>query len=144
MIRPTMLVRVGALVLGGMLVPAASASAQSGSQTLGSVRVTRSVLANGEALAAGTYTLRLSADTPSAVVGQTPAQSRWVEFVQNGQVKGREVATVLTSAEIKTVVRQPGPEPGASATALLTGGDYLRIWVNRGGTNYLVHLAVAK
>lgn len=144
MVRPTMLVRVGALVLGGMLVHAASASAQSGSQTLGSVRVTKNVLANGEALAAGTYTLRVSADTPSVVVGQTPTQSRWVEFVQDGKVKGREMATVLTSGEIKTVLRQPSPEPGASATELLKGGDYLRIWVNHGGTHYLVHLAVVR
>jgi hypothetical protein len=144
MVRPNILVRVGAVVLGGMLVHAASASAQSGSQALGSVRVTQNVLANGEALKAGTYTLRLSSDVPSVVVGQTPAESRWVEFVQGGKVVGKEMAIVLTRAEIKGVVNEPAPEAGSSKTELLKGGDYLRIWVNHGDTNYLVHLTVVK
>jgi hypothetical protein len=27
---------------------------------------------------------------------------------------------------------------------LLKGEDYLRVWINRGGNHYLVHLPVAK
>jgi hypothetical protein len=26
---------------------------------------------------------------------------------------------------------------------MLKGNDYLRVWINRGGTHYLVHFAVA-
>ena len=26
---------------------------------------------------------------------------------------------------------------------LLKGDDYLRVWINRGGTNYLIHLVTA-
>jgi hypothetical protein len=143
MIQPSALLRVAALVLGGSLVFAASASAQGG-QPLGSIEVTRGVLADGQPLAAGTYTLRASPEVPTPVVGETPSQSRWVEFVRDGKVVGKELAIVLTNAEIMTVVSEPGPEPGTSKTELLKGGDYLRIWVKHGGLNYLLHLVVPK
>jgi hypothetical protein len=35
------------------------------------------------------------------------------------------------------------PRPGAARVELLRGGDYLRIWINHGGTQYLIHLPVA-
>jgi hypothetical protein len=113
-----------------------------GGETLGSVQVTRAVLANGQPLAPGEYVLRLSKDVPTPVAGQTPGQSRWVEFVQGNEVKGREIATVLTTAELKAVLPEPMPEAGTSKTQLLRGGDYLRVWVNHDGTHYLLHLAV--
>jgi hypothetical protein len=144
MVRSTVFSSVCVLVLGGMLAYGAPAAAQSGSQSLGSVSVTRRVLANGQALAPGTYTLRLSTDSLSPVVGQTPAESRWVEFVQGGQVKGREVATVLTTAEAKTVMKEARPASGTSRTEVLKGNDYLRVWVNRGGTQYVVYLATPR
>lgn len=112
-------------------------------QSLGTVRITKAVKANGQALAAGTYTVRLTAETPSPVVGQTPAETRWVEFVQGGQVKGREVATVLTSAEVKNVAEGKPPASGSAKIEMLKGDDYLRVWINRGGTHYLVHLAAS-
>jgi hypothetical protein len=125
-------------------IPAAPVSAQAAAQDLTSVSVPRRVMANGAVLAAGTYTLHLTADSPGPVVGQTPSESRWVEFVQGGRVKGKEVATVLTAAEAKGVINGPPPAPGTSRTDVLKGNDYVRIWVNKGGTNYLVHLAVAR
>jgi hypothetical protein len=67
-----------------------------------------------------------------------------VEFVKGGKVVGKEVATILTGPEAKAVTKGPGPASGSSKTELLKGNDYLRVWVNRGGTHYLVHLAVAK
>ncbi|HET9370327.1 MAG TPA: hypothetical protein VFO19_08765 [Vicinamibacterales bacterium] len=121
-----------------------AAFAQTGTTSLGSARLPRAVVANGQPLAAGTYTIRLTNESPSAVVGQTPAESRWVEFVQGGQVKGKEVATVLTGEEAKSVVKGKRPAAGAAQVELLKGEEYVRVWVNRGGTNYLVHLAVAK
>jgi hypothetical protein len=114
-------------------------------QSLGTVNVSRRVMANGETLAPGTYTLRVLPDTLSkSAVGQTPAESRWVEFVRGGKVVAKEVATVMTGAEARAVAKGPGPASGSSKTELLKGNDYLRIWVNRGGTHYLVHLTVAK
>jgi len=120
------------------------ASAQATGQSLGSVTVSRAVTANGQPLPAGSYTLRLLPEELTKVVGQTPAESRWVEFVKGGKVVGKEVATILTGPEAKAVAKGPGPASGSSKTELLKGNDYLRVWVNRGGTHYLVHLAVAK
>jgi hypothetical protein len=112
-------------------------------QSLGSVRLSRAVTANGEPLAAGTYTVRLSTDAVPAVVGQSPEGARWVEFVQGGQARGRELATVLTGDAVVEVAGRGGPAAGSSRVELLKGGDYLRVWINRAGTHYLVHLAVA-
>jgi hypothetical protein len=106
--------------------------------TLGSVSIPKKVMADGKPLAAGSYTLRLTPETGSPVVGQTQSETRWVEFVQGGQVKGRELATVLTNTEAKTIAKQ-GLAAGAQIQTLF-GNDYLRVWINKGGTNYLVHL----
>jgi len=39
--------------------------------------------------------------------------------------------------------RQPAPPaPGGSKVELLKGNVYLRVWINRGGTHYLIHLPV--
>jgi hypothetical protein len=133
---------VAALIVA--FVGGSSAFAQTGTTSLGSARLPRAVVANGQTLAAGTYTLRLTGDSLSAVVGQTPAESKWVEFVQGGQVKGKDVATVLTGDEAKSVVKGKRPAAGAAQVELLKGEDYVRVWVNRGGTNYLLHLAVSK
>ncbi|HUF47167.1 MAG TPA: hypothetical protein VMM93_05065 [Vicinamibacterales bacterium] len=111
-------------------------------QSLGTVRITRAVLANGEALAAGTYAVRLSDAAVSAVVGQSPDGARWVEFLQSGQARGRELATVLAGEAVVEVAGRGGPASGASRVELLKGGDFLRVWINRAGTHYLVHLSI--
>jgi hypothetical protein len=119
-----------------------AAEAQSTTQTsLGSIHIPQQVTANGQPLAAGTYTLRLSGDPVTPVVGQTPSQSHWVEFVQGGQVKGKEIATVATAAEVKQIAEMTPPAPGTSKVQTLKGADYVRVWINHGGTHYLLHLA---
>jgi hypothetical protein len=136
---------VGVVVVGGLLAQAAVATSaeQAATRSLGTVQVARQVLANGEAMAAGTYTLRVSDQAVAPVVGQTPTASCWVEFLQGGKVKGRELATVLTAAEVKALKKGAAPASGTARTDVLKGNDYLRIWVNRGGTNYIIHLALA-
>ncbi|HXT71956.1 MAG TPA: hypothetical protein VN700_19535 [Vicinamibacterales bacterium] len=138
------LVRTIGVVVAGAILAVQPLAAQGTGKSLGSVNVSRKVVANGQPLAAGTYTLRLLPEDLSKVVGQTPAESRWVEFVRGGKVAGKEVATVLTGPEAKTVAKGGTPASGSSKTELLKGNDYLRIWVNQGGTQYLVHLAIAK
>jgi hypothetical protein len=69
-------------------------TAQTSGTSLGSVKIP-AVTANGQALPAGTYTLRLSGDAVTPVVGQSADAAKWVEFVQGGQVKGKELATVV-------------------------------------------------
>ena len=137
---------MGILVAAAALVPVytTQVDAQTAAQSLGSVTVNRRVMANGEALAPGTYTLRVLPETIKSAVGQTPAESRWVEFVRGGKVVAKDVATVMTAEEARKVAKGPGPASGSAKTELLKGNDYLRIWVNRGGTHYLVHLTVAK
>ena len=50
----------------------ATVSAQTPATALGTVRLPRAVMANGQALPAGTYTMRLTSDAVTAVVGQGP------------------------------------------------------------------------
>jgi hypothetical protein len=55
-------------------------------------------------------------------------------------VKGREVVSIVPSAEIGQVADSKPPRAGASKVELLKGNDYLRVWINRQGTHYLIHL----
>src|SRR5262245_46030729 len=72
----------------------AAPAAPAGEMALGSVSVPKGVKADGKALGAGTYQVRLTGQPASPdAKGQTPTLERWVEFVQRGQVKGREVVT---------------------------------------------------
>jgi hypothetical protein len=146
MVRRMSIRMLVAAVAGVMAAPVASielgAQAQAGAQSLGSVRISRQVVANGQALGAGTYTLRVLPDAVPGAVGQTPAESRWVEFVQGGQVNGKELATVVTGEEAKAVVGDTPPSSGGVKAQVLKGNDYLRVWARRGATHYLVHLAI--
>lgn len=128
------------LVAGVLMVSPLMAVAQTG-ESLGTVRLPQNVMANGQPLAAGTYTARLSTESPSRVVGQPTDSTRWVEFVAGGQVKGRELATVVAPADVKQVAKGTPPPQGTARIQALRGGEYLRVWLNRGGTQYLIHLS---
>ena len=120
---------------------AGGGSAASGEMTLGNVRVTRNVTADGKPLKAGTYRLRLTADNATPVpAGQTAQLERWVEFLQGSKVVAREVVSIVPQDEIAQVAQDKPPASGGSRVDLLKGNDYLRIWVNRGGNHYLIHL----
>jgi hypothetical protein len=140
-----------ALVVGFGALPSVSLDAQSagaaasgvpaGELALGSVRISRDVMANGQPLRAGTYTLRLTPESPSPMPpGQLPDLNRWVEFRRGNQVVGREVVSIVPQSEIRDVAQDVPPRPGGSKVQLLKGNEYLRVWINRGGTHYLIHL----
>lgn len=112
-------------------------------QSLGSVTLSKKVMANGQPLAAGTYTVRIANDSVSSVVGQSPDAEKWVEFVQGGQVKGKELATVVTGPDAKTVLKGKAPAAGSARVDMLKGADYVRVWINKGGSTYLIHLTLA-
>ena len=143
------MVRLGRLVavrgVAAMALTELSTGVAAGTQTqtLATVRIPRAVMANGQALAAGSYAVRLLTDPVTPVVGQSAEGSHWVEFVQGGQARGRELATVLAGEAIAAVVQGTRPASGSAKVELLKGGDYLRVWINRAGTHYLIHLAVA-
>ena len=124
----------------GAAQPPAAAKAA----TLGSVRIPKGVSANGQPLPAGTYTVRLGSESGvPGKAGQTAELSKWCEFVQGGEVKGKELCTVLSASEVGAVVKDAPPASGASKVQMLKGNDYLRVWINRGGTHYLMHLPAA-
>jgi hypothetical protein len=116
--------------------------APTGEVALGSVRISRSVTADGKALPAGTYTVRVTAqESKPDAVGQTEALERWAEFVQRGEVKGREVVSIVPASEAKLVVKDAPPRAGGSKVQALRGNEYIRVWFNKGGTHYLINLA---
>lgn len=131
------------VVFTGSVALTHAAAAQTG-QTLGSVTLPRAVMANGESLPAGTYTVRVSTQAVPAAVGLSSESSTWLEFVRGDQVRGRELASVLSDADvIQQVVESAPPARGSSKVEMLKGNDYMRVWINAGGTHYLVHFAVA-
>lgn len=136
----------GAVLAGLMAVSVAMVGAQAKKPaSLGAVTIGKNVMADGKALAKGTYTLRVSDEMPTPVVGQSADEARWVEFVQGGTVKGREIATVLSKEALKAMTREDkSAAPSASKVEMLKGDDYMRVWVNHAGNQYLIHLTVAK
>jgi hypothetical protein len=120
---------------------APEASAPEGSLPLGTIRLTKGVKADGKELAAGTYQVRLTPDEakPDAK-GSTEKLERWVEFVKGGKVVGREVVSIVPANEAKLVQKDAPPPSGGAKVETLKGGDYVRVWINKGGNYYLVHL----
>jgi hypothetical protein len=132
--------------LVGVLVVALgfAVSAQTGNTTLGTVTLSKAVMADGQKLAAGTYQVRLTNDQPKPGAGQSPDAERYVEFVRGGKVVGREVATVVADADVKTIIKSSKkPAAGGAQVELLKGNDYLRVWLNSKGNNYLIHMPPA-
>ena len=119
----------------------------SGETALGSVNLPRAVMANGQKMSAGAYQVRLTAEQAQPSVPGIQME-RWVEFLRGGKAVGREVASIIPQGEMKDLQTGPDqggrPGSGAAKVELLKGDEYLRVWINRGGVNYLVHLPVAK
>jgi len=111
---------------------------------LGSVHLTRAAIADGKPLPGGTYTIRATDDEPKPAIGQSQNAERWIEFVKGGKVVGREVATVVSADDMKAMAKAARPKANASRVETLKGGDYVRIWINKDNTNYLINLPVAK
>jgi hypothetical protein len=127
------------------------AEVPTGETVLGTVTIPRTVMADGKTLGAGRYTVRLTAQSAQpTVAGQLPDLNRWVEFVQGGAAKGREVVSIVPADEVNDTQQGPDLAVGrshvprnSSRVEMLKGGEYLRVWFNRGGNNYLVHLPPA-
>jgi len=142
MTRNAIGVALAVVVAATLLGQPAPLQAQTPSGSLGTVRLSRSVIADGQVLPAGSYTLRVASAAVTPVVGQGPDSEKWVEFLQGGQVKGRELSSVIAATDIKAAVSGTPPAANSSKVELLRGGEYLRVWVNRGGYQYLIHLMV--
>ena len=116
-----------------------------GQVSLGAVRLTSTVSADGQRLEPGTYRLRLTGEVAKpAVVGQSERLERWVEFLQGSAVKARAVASVVPGASIGEVASVKPPAPGRHRVERLKEDDYLRIWINKDGDHVLLHLPLLK
>ena len=123
---------------------APSPAAPAGEVALGSVHFAKGVKADGKTLAAGTYQVRLTAQAANPPAkGESEGLERWVEFTQGGQVKGREVVTIIPQSEISQVQKDTPPGANSSKVELLKGGDFLRVWIRKGNNHYLLHLPTA-
>ncbi len=110
---------------------------------VGTVRIGKAVKADGQPLPIGSYQMRVTEREASpAAPGMTPQYERWAEFLQGGQVKGREVVTIVTPSAAKQVLKDKWPPAGGYRADVLKGGDYYRVWFNKGGTHYLVHFNI--
>ena len=141
-----MSVRCIGLLTACALTASVTIAQPAGETALGDVKIPRAVKADGKPLAAGTYQVRLSSQTPTpSVAGQS--MERWVEFVQGGQVKGREVVSIIPANEMKDLnsTNKVGIKamPDGSKVEMLRGDEYLRVWISNAGVNYLIHLPPA-
>ncbi|HVL69090.1 MAG TPA: hypothetical protein VM364_17670 [Vicinamibacterales bacterium] len=118
------------------------AKAPTGAITLGTARIMRGVTADGKPLPAGTYQVRVTEQVSKPdVVGQTAELERWAEFLQRGEVRGREVVTIVPAAEARLVIKDTPPAAGGAAKVqVLRGNEYVRVWFNRGGNHYIINL----
>jgi hypothetical protein len=134
------LVLVGALVGAFAASPAHAQGTKSGTTSLGSVTLGKKVMADGKPLAAGTYQIRLTNDSPKPGVGQAPDAETYVEFVKGGKVVAREVATVISAEDMGKIAKSKRPAANTAKVETLKGNDYTRIWINRKNVNYLINL----
>jgi hypothetical protein len=116
------------------------ASAAKGGSALGTVTLNRKLMADGQPLTAGTYQVRLSDERPAPAVGESPDSERYVEFMRGGKVVAKALATVVSNADIGPIAKGPKPPTNGSRVDMLKGNDYVRVWINRGGENYLIHM----
>ncbi len=132
----------GAAGAGAQLAPA-DVDVPTGEVALGTVSLPRAVLVDGRTLDAGSYDVRLTARSAAPeTAGALNVLERWVEFVQGGTVRGQEVVTIVPAGEIGEVAKSAAPGSGSARVEMLRENEYLRVWINQGGTHYLLHLPV--
>lgn len=140
----TRLIVVAALVAAlGLPMAASAQSAPAGGTSLGSITLNQRVMADGKPLAAGTYQVRLTGDAPKPGAGQSPDAERYVEFLRGGKVVGREIASIIPAGEMDAIAKSRKPAANSAKVEKLKGDDYVRVWINRGGHNYIINMPPA-
>ena len=101
----------------------------------------RRAYATGQPLEAGPYRVGLTNESAPIVDQEPPTTTRWVEFLheEDGSIAGRALATVVPDSEIEEMAVDWVPRNQVRVDELL-GGDYVRVWLNRSGSSYLVHM----
>ena len=52
------------------------------------------------------------------------------------------MVTIIPQSDIAKVQKDAPPRANGSKIETLKGGDYMRLWINRGGNHYLMHFPV--
>ena len=107
----------------------------------GAFDLPRRAYVNGQPLEPGPYRVRLT-DEAAPVVDEEPSTTtRWIEFLHEteGVVAGRGLAIVISDSEIDALAKSSVPRNQVRLDELQSG-EYIRLWLNRGGSNYLVHM----
>jgi hypothetical protein len=134
---------VSAAVFALVLLAVSVAGAAGPQGQLASVKIPVAFTANGQPMAAGTYSIRLSDTAVSPVVGQSPGGEQWVEFLKGGTVAGKEIATVVTGPDAKKVLKSASPASGSAKVQTLKERNYVRVWITEAGKTYLLHLPIS-
>ena len=130
------------LVPLGLAFAVAQAFGQAGaaSNVLATVRIPTAVMANGAALPAGSYGVRLTQERPPARSGQSADARQWVEFVSGGKVVGREIAQVLRDGDLPATGASSRPVPSGTKVEMLKDDEFLRLSIKRDRERYLIYL----
>ena len=115
--------------------------AQKAGQTLGTVKIPKSAMANGQALA--------GRDLQRATGGRFGRLPRSVR--RRKACSGSSSFRAARSKAVSSRRSWPAPKPRTCSRArarrravqwshTLKGNDYMRVWINHGGKNYLIHL----
>ena len=101
----------------------------------------RRAYVNGQPLEPGPYRVRLTDESAPVVDLEPSTTTRWIEFLheEEGTVAGRGLATVISDPEIDELAKSSVPRSQVRIDELQSG-EYVRLWLNRGGSNYLVHM----
>ena len=141
MIRPLLFSCV--MLAAGASDAAAHHTTPGKAHRMAAVRISEPVLADGKPLAPGTYEVIVTDERPVVAEGATPSENqRWVEFVQNRQIVGREIAEVFAAGD------RPVGTSGSSSPSVvvqrLRGNEFVRIAVSDDGGRYLIHLPTGR
>ena len=79
------------------------------------------------------------------LTGLNPRRVRaWFEgWTESGKVVGREIVTIVPQSDISKVQKDTPPHANSAKVETLKGGDYMRLWISKGGNFYLVHFPTA-
>ena len=140
--------RIIIVLLLGSVIGAATPAAQSSEKpardanVLATVRIPAAVMAGGMRLPPGTYQVRLTADRPTPLAGQSPNAQRYVEFVMNDIVVAREVAEVLADDDLPAIGASSVRAGSGTRVEMLKSADFLRVSARRDNDRYLIYLPV--
>ena len=75
--------------------------------------------------------------------GRRLQYERWVEFVRAGRCAAGRSSASCRRRRLPAWPKTRRRGPAAQKSRCCMGNEYLRVWINRGGIHYLVHLVPA-